>query len=75
MSSKIGAHAHTRSETAIVTCPDCGEQIVLRGFIHLGLKVRCENCDAELQVVNMTPVEVDGISQEPEDEGVFLARW
>ena len=75
MTSKIGAQPHTRSRTAIVTCPDCGEKIVLQGAIHLGLGVRCENCEAELRVVNMTPVEVDGVSLQPEDEEAFLARW
>lgn len=75
MNSKKVERAQTRSETAIVTCPDCGEKIVLKGLIHLGLEVYCENCEAELAVVNLAPVEVNGVSSEPEDEQEFLARW
>jgi lysine biosynthesis protein LysW len=75
MSSRVGATHKTQTQAAIVTCPDCGEKIVLTGLIQIGLGVRCENCEAELQVVNLAPVEVDAISQEPEDEHEFLTRW
>ena len=41
------------------TCPDCGDKIALRGEIRMGKKVVCPNCDAELEVVETEPVELD----------------
>jgi hypothetical protein len=75
MKSGIDASTQTHKQTAIVTCPDCGDKIVLTGLIHIGLGVGCKNCKAELKVVNMTPVEVDWVSQGPKNDKEFLARW
>jgi DNA-directed RNA polymerase subunit RPC12/RpoP len=46
-------------KTFIVDCPDCGEDILLRGKIALGLKVVCPNCSADLEVIDVDPVELD----------------
>ena len=75
MNSRIGENHKTQAQTAIVTCPDCGEKLVLQGGLWIGIKVWCQNCEAELEVVNLAPVEVDGVSPEPEDKKEFLARW
>jgi len=40
MKSRIDASRQARTPTAIVTCPDCGEKIVLKGIIHVGLRER-----------------------------------
>jgi lysine biosynthesis protein LysW len=75
MKSRIDERRQAQIQTAIVTCPDCGEKLVLKGAIHIGLGVRCHNCEAELAVVNMTPVELDGVPREFGDDPEFLARW
>jgi len=75
MNSRTGANHKTRTQTAIVTCPDCGDKIVLKGLIHVGRQVLCESCEAKLEVVSMTPVKVNGVVQEPKDEQAFLVRW
>jgi lysine biosynthesis protein LysW len=75
MKSRIDARLRVRAQTAIVTCPDCGERILLRGVLHLGLLLSCPKCELQLEVVNMAPVEVDWAPQEPGDEQEFLARW
>ena len=43
----------------IVICPDCGEEIFLKGRIELGREVICPNCDAELKVVETKPLALD----------------
>ena len=75
MKIRVGARHRAQAETAIVTCPDCGEKLVLQGSLQIGVRIYCQNCEAELEVVNLAPVEVDGVSQELEDEREFLARW
>jgi len=75
MKSRIDASRQARTPTAIVTCPDCGEKIILKGIIHVGLGVPCPNCEAELEVVQMMPVELDWVQHKPEDEQEILARW
>lgn len=50
----------TRSQlTTKAVCPDCGEEISLRGTIRIGQEVICPHCDAELEVVETEPVELD----------------
>jgi len=39
-------------------CPDCDEQIVLNR-VTVGQMVTCPHCDAELQVINVDPLELD----------------
>jgi hypothetical protein len=75
MKSEKGARPRKEAETAIVTCPDCGEKLVLQGVLQIGATMWCRNCETELEVVNLVPVEVDGVSLEPDDEKEFLARW
>jgi lysine biosynthesis protein LysW len=47
----------------------------VKGLIQIGRGVRCENCEAELEVVNLAPVQVDWASQEAKDNEGFLVRW
>ena len=47
------------SRAVKATCPDCGEQVTLTGNIRLGQEVVCPHCDAELEVVEMDPLELD----------------
>ena len=75
MKSRTSVNHKAQTQTAIVTCPDCGEKLVLMGVIKIGQQVWCQNCEAELEVVNLAPVTVDGVSTDPKDEQEFLARW
>jgi lysine biosynthesis protein LysW len=75
MKSRIAARHRTEAEIAIVTCPDCGEKLVLQGILEVGVRIWCQNCEAELEVVNLAPVEVNGVSQEPKGNREFLVRW
>jgi alpha-aminoadipate carrier protein LysW len=64
--------------TTVVSCPDCDENITLRGEVRLGQQVMCLNCGAELEVISTDPVELywtyediegsDDYEDEDEDE-------
>ena len=75
MQSRTNASRTDRTQTAIVTCPDCGEKMTLKGVIGVGLAVRCPNCKAELEVVKMARVELDWACKKHGDTQEFLVRW
>ena len=58
----------TRVQVVTARCPDCGERIRLQGRIHIGRPVICSNCDAELEVIETEPVELDWIDDDDDDE-------
>ena len=72
MVTETDASHRARTRTAIVTCPDCGEKINLRGIIQVGHRVICPNCEADLEVVALYPVELDWVSEDLAD---WDARW
>ena len=41
------------------TCPDCGEDFSFAGQVSLGRLLTCPNCDAELEIIETDPVELD----------------
>jgi len=49
-------------------CPDCGERITLKSTVRLGQEVVCPHCDAELEVVETDPVELDWVYDDDDDE-------
>jgi alpha-aminoadipate carrier protein LysW len=44
---------------AYAVCPGCDENVYIPGAPKLGQKVFCKECEAELEVVNLDPVELD----------------
>ena len=54
--------------TTTAECPDCGEKITLRDPVELGQLVTCPNCEAELEVVETNPVELDWVYEEWDEE-------
>ena len=44
---------------ATVYCPDCDTRITLNPHVRLGQRFRCYECDAELEVISVDPLEVD----------------
>jgi len=56
---------------SIVPCPECGATILARGIYHSQAEpkldtTRCEQCQAELQIMGSTPLQGSG---DGEDEG------
>jgi lysine biosynthesis protein LysW len=60
----------TRSSfrTVVVECPDCEEDITLKGEIEWGPEVVCPHCGTKLEVINTDPVEVDWAYEESDDD-------
>lgn len=56
------------TQTTKATCPDCGEKIAIRGTIRIGQEVICPNCDAELEIVETEPVELDWAYEDDWDD-------
>ena len=49
-------------------CPDCDESIRVPGKPQLGQRFVCQSCSAELEVINLEPIELDWAFDEPEDD-------
>ena len=47
-------------------CPDCEEAINFKAKPKLGQRFACPNCDSELEVINLSPLEIDWAYDEPE---------
>jgi alpha-aminoadipate carrier protein LysW len=59
------------SETKTVvraTCPDCGSRIGVKSPVRIGQQVVCPNCDAELEVIDTDPVELDWVYEDEEGD-------
>jgi lysine biosynthesis protein LysW len=56
-------------KTTNAECPDCGEKVPVKTPVELGQRVVCPNCQADLEVVETVPVELDWYyEEEPLDE-------
>ena len=55
-----------RTETA--ECPDCGKDVTLRSPIRIGWRVKCPHCEADLEVVETIPVELDWYYEDETEE-------
>jgi len=56
------------SNISVAECPDCGEKIRFRGAVRVGQEIICPGCDAELQVVDTDPIELDWTYDELDDD-------
>ena len=63
---RVAEQTRVREET--VVCIDCESRIALHGAIKLGQEIVCPHCDAELEVIDTDPVELDWIYEEDLDE-------
>ena len=52
-------------------CPMCGETVRLKSTAKKGDIVFCEKCDAELEIVNLNPVELDWPLDDYNDEDFY----
>jgi lysine biosynthesis protein LysW len=56
-------------------CPGCDQNIFLRRTPKMGDMVYCDNCEADLEVVGLNPIELDWPWEEDEDEFVDDDDW
>jgi lysine biosynthesis protein LysW len=50
-----------------VHCIECDEQIEVEGRTRLGQRITCDNCGAELEIVSLTPLDIDYADEDGED--------
>ena len=48
----------SRQPSTFAMCPDCEEDVRISGKIDLGKSVVCPHCGADLEVVDLDPVEL-----------------
>ena len=51
-----------------VYCLDCDSKIVLHNQIQVGDECVCNECDAEFQIVNVSPVEIEWLYGNYDDD-------
>lgn len=57
---------------ASAVCPDCGHMVPVEGKPKKGQWVVCSHCNADLEVVNLSPLELDwAYYEESDDEEQF----
>ena len=60
--------SETKAQAVSAVCPDCGKAVHLKSPVRLGQEIVCPHCDAELEVIDTDPVELDWIYEEDLDE-------
>ena len=48
-------------------CPYCGARVALNKSSRVGDIVYCQDCDAELEILNLKPVELDSPLEEDDE--------
>jgi len=64
-----------KAQAVSATCPDCGKAVRLKSPVRLGQEITCPNCDAELEVIETDPVELDWIYEEDVDDEEEDEDW
>jgi alpha-aminoadipate carrier protein LysW len=49
-------------------CPECGATVLLKSPPRMGQRVTCHECDEELEVVGLNPMELDYAPGESDDD-------
>jgi lysine biosynthesis protein LysW len=52
---------------ATALCPDCGRKIVIGPKPKKGQRISCPHCDVDLEIVGVSPLELDWPEFEEED--------
>jgi hypothetical protein len=53
---------------AIAFCPDCEEPVHLGQTPKVGQRIVCANCEADLEVIEVSPLELDWAYDEPSED-------
>ena len=59
----------------VARCPDCKQRIEIRPFLRVGDALVCPHCEADLEVVDLNPVELDWAYIPPADEDEEWDDW
>lgn len=58
-----------------VYCLDCDRKIILHTDVRVGDQVTCSSCDAEFQIISLSPVEIDWLFDGYEDDDDDYEDW
>jgi len=47
-----------------IKCPDCQTPVSVLERIEVGEIIECQNCGAEMEIINLKPLEVELIEEE-----------
>jgi hypothetical protein len=53
----------------VATCPECEGEFRTPPILKVGQRLICPNCDAELEVIHLSPLELDWAFDEPASDG------
>jgi lysine biosynthesis protein LysW len=67
--------SETKTRAVSAACPDCGRTIHVKSPVRIGQQVECPHCDAELEVIETDPVELDWVYEEDVDEDDEDEDW
>jgi alpha-aminoadipate carrier protein LysW len=67
VSNGVKSRKRTR-EMAFAYCPDCVGRIYLGRKPWIGQPVTCESCGADLEVVDLNPLELDWAGDLPDED-------
>jgi lysine biosynthesis protein LysW len=67
--------SETKTRTVAAVCPDCGRTIHVKNPARIGQEVQCPHCDAELEVIETDPVELDWVYEEDVDDDDEDEDW
>ena len=54
----------------LAVCPECEAEIHVDEDVDKGETIRCEECETQLEVVGLDPIELD-IAPDDEDEDLY----
>jgi lysine biosynthesis protein LysW len=49
----------------VTECLNCRNEIYLEAEVGVGQHIRCRKCGTELEIINLTPLELDWVYLEP----------
>jgi alpha-aminoadipate carrier protein LysW len=60
--------SQVKTQVVSATCPDCGQTVRLRAPVRMGQQVECPHCDAELEVIETDPIELDWMYEDEDGD-------
>ena len=52
----------------MLVCPECDTALVLERRMRVGDRIECPECEAQLEVISVDPVELSVVYEDLEDE-------
>ena len=60
--------AEAKTKKTVIQCVECGEDFALSSAIQIGQEIACPECGTWMEVLEVDPVQVDWVYDEPDYE-------